>query len=153
MNAVNQSFLSEKQKWIDDARNKFVPEEKDNCIVCGKYLILTQAHHVIPLSYQFDHGIKNAFHYCVWLCPTHHNMVHLLMNQKDKWLTPQECDVVSLKNFCLMNAIQKDEYSKVLELTDIDYQEQLIKQKGEAMLAHADALQCHLISRSTQAAA
>jgi hypothetical protein len=65
-------------EWIREARATFAPGERKPCDVCGKYRALSQAHHIVPLTQQRDDKPNQEF---VWLCPTHHAAVHLLISQ------------------------------------------------------------------------
>lgn len=64
--------------WIGDARAAFSPGERQPCEVCGKYRSLAHAHHIVPLACQTE---AQPSHEHVWLCPTHHAAVHLLISQ------------------------------------------------------------------------
>lgn len=68
-------------EWVWHARSSFRPSDRQTCEVCGKYKSLTQAHHVIPLSAQAAKGRMSINHKHVWLCPTHHAAVHVLIEQ------------------------------------------------------------------------
>jgi len=59
---------------VSDSRRTFKPVDKKPCYVCGLYKEIAQAHHLIPLCTQKDNIIKN--HEYVWLCPSHHKLVH-----------------------------------------------------------------------------
>jgi hypothetical protein len=48
--------------------------------VCGKFSAIAHAHHTIPLSTQFEHGVKNPIDQHVWLCPNHHAILHALID-------------------------------------------------------------------------
>lgn len=77
---VSDSFKAERQErkraWIAAARCDLFAGEREGCAVCKKYYSLTEAHHVYPLSRQFDDGLVRANHEFAWLCPTHHAAVH-----------------------------------------------------------------------------
>lgn len=70
-----------RDEWLKNARSEFVPSEKKPCFVCGRYKDVAQAHHVVPLSKQDI--TKRADHRYMWLCPTHHAGVHLIINMSD----------------------------------------------------------------------
>lgn len=70
-----------KNSWIASARKNFTPETNIPCKICGHYSKWTQAHHVIPLSRQFEMGYLHADHTVEYLCPTHHVILHVLLNQ------------------------------------------------------------------------
>lgn len=66
-----------KKEWIKAARAAFQPTEQQDCEVCGKYKSATHAHHVLPLSLQYDLGVTQPDHSYIWLCPTHHYAIHI----------------------------------------------------------------------------
>jgi len=70
----------EAAEWIAAARKSFRPSLRTACVVCHKYEGLTQAHHVVPLSMQFAADMELS-HEHVWLCPTHHVALHVLIAQ------------------------------------------------------------------------
>lgn len=70
-----------KKRWVQDARATFRPSPRRACDVCGKYKSLTAAHHLTPLSMQFDRGRTEPSSAHAWLCPTHHTAVHILIRQ------------------------------------------------------------------------
>jgi hypothetical protein len=72
-----------KDAWIAAARKGFVPSRRQPCLVCGKWRDVSQAHHVIPLARQYDKCFEQPDHEHVWLCPTHHAIVHLLLIPRD----------------------------------------------------------------------
>jgi len=65
--------------WLGAARQTFVAREREACCVCGKYRWLTQAHHLVPLTMQYDAGLAVPIQDYAWLCPTHHVAIHLLI--------------------------------------------------------------------------
>lgn len=68
-----------KDEWIANARREFVPSPREACAVCGRFREVTHAHHVVPLSAQYDRSFDAPDHEHVWLCPTHHAIVHLIL--------------------------------------------------------------------------
>ena len=83
-----------KDKWIARARAVFEPSVRSGCYVCGKHRSITQAHHVIPLSDQYDRGFKDSDWEHVWLCPNHHVIVHLFLSDGGSKLDPGEVRTV-----------------------------------------------------------
>lgn len=91
---------AQKNKWIDNARLSLEKTERQNCFVCGDYKPFCQAHHLIPLSEQYDMGFKEPDNSHIWLCPTHHIIIHTFMNgiknhydencEQIKWITSSE---------------------------------------------------------------
>lgn len=74
-----------KRLWMEAARADFLPGPREPCAVCGKYRSLSQAHHLTPLSVQFANGLLSGNfepdHRHIWLCPTHHIALHILIDQ------------------------------------------------------------------------
>lgn len=70
-----------KNEWVAEARRAFIPGARLACMVCGKFKALTQAHHITPLAAQYENGFTTPCHKYVWLCPTHHAAVHLVLSQ------------------------------------------------------------------------
>lgn len=81
---VSGTFYVERQArkaaWIAAARLAFAPGKRQACACCHKYEGLTEAHHVVPLSVQFDAGAVEPLLDYEWLCPTHHAAQHILIN-------------------------------------------------------------------------
>ena len=69
-----------RKEWIREARKEFsfFTKYKENCAICGKYALVAEAHHIIPLETQFNFhkGTMAQIPDHVWLCPTHHALVH-----------------------------------------------------------------------------
>ena len=89
--AKSMSDIKEqKKKWLANARVEFSPGEKKPCVICGKYTSVTHAHHLVPLSWQFDNGYESPNHDFSWVCPTHHSAIHIYINNllKNISLTP-----------------------------------------------------------------
>jgi hypothetical protein len=66
--------------WIFQARRDFSPGEQLPCAICGKYRLITHAHHRLPLAFQYQNGIMQPIQDFLWLCPNHHAMIHVLLN-------------------------------------------------------------------------
>ncbi len=77
LRARKKERQKKKEKWIKERRKEFKPSERCSCFVCGSYKSVTEAHHLIPLHWQYDNSINPPIHDHVWLCPTHHKIVHL----------------------------------------------------------------------------
>jgi hypothetical protein len=69
----------ERDIWLADARRGFTPSQRCGCVVCGKFKGVTQAHHVVPLTAQYDRGYVEPDHEYVWMCPNHHTLLHLFI--------------------------------------------------------------------------
>jgi hypothetical protein len=68
----------QKAAWIASARRRFFPGPRQSCAICKKYISLTEAHHIVPLSLQ-------EFR---WLCPTHHAAEHVIIAALIKTIQP-----------------------------------------------------------------
>lgn len=66
-----------KRVWIGNARLDFDPGPRHRCVICNQYFGLTQAHHIVPLSLQFDLHLAQPDQAFDWLCPTHHVAAHV----------------------------------------------------------------------------
>jgi hypothetical protein len=102
---ASKKLQAERQKqktaWISAARLRFDPGVRRPCAVCNKYEGLVEAHHVVPLTLQFDAGASMPFQQHEWLCPTHHAAQHvfiadLVANQSRHiaGLPPNEADTL-----------------------------------------------------------
>jgi hypothetical protein len=69
----------DRDAWIAVSRRIFSPGDREACYVCGRFKSIAQAHHVIPLTVQYDRGFKYPDQEYVWLCPNHHTMAHLFI--------------------------------------------------------------------------
>jgi len=81
-----------KVEWIAAARAELMAGEAEACDICGMTAAISQFHHVIPLSDQYDRGFVTPAHYpSAWLCPNHHAMLHkfLALNDFRKFNEPR----------------------------------------------------------------
>ena len=69
-----------RKDWMQAARASFAPSEREACAACGKYQSVSQAHHIYPLAQQYEDGRDQPCHDHVWLCPTHHMVVHEIID-------------------------------------------------------------------------
>ena len=76
--------IRDRNAWIATARRLFNPGEREECLVCGKFKAITEAHHLIPLEDQYDHGFRVPNQEFAWLCPSHHETVHVFIQGKDR---------------------------------------------------------------------
>ena len=65
-------------------RQSFNPGMPAPCVICRKYLSVSHAHHLYPLSAQIRDQRRAPLHDYVWLCPTHHSGVHRMLSGLDK---------------------------------------------------------------------
>jgi hypothetical protein len=76
IDAARRAYERKLAEW----RGAFEPSEKRPCQVCHKYQSVAHAHHLFPLSWQAGLGLEKPDHSHVWLCPTHHALVHHVLN-------------------------------------------------------------------------
>ena len=79
--------VRDKTEWIKWARGSFDPGNREACVICGKFQNITQAHHLIPLEDQYDRGFQPPNQEFVWLCPSHHDTVHVFISQNEQKIT------------------------------------------------------------------
>ena len=73
--------IADKDTFLAIGRASFVATPRSSCAVCGKHRALAHAHHVVPLAIQWSRGFARPRSDHVWLCPTHHAAVHVLIGQ------------------------------------------------------------------------
>lgn len=110
MDGGNLPAAIARQEWIREARRDFRPGDRQPCDVCGKYRSLAHAHHILPLAVQEGPVPNQEF---VWLCPTHHAAVHLLIAQALSNRDRAGCWQIEL-----MLDLEPDELSRVWGLFD-----------------------------------
>jgi len=102
-----------KSVWVNIARKTFAPSRRECCAVCKRFKSLTHAHHLIPLSIQFDRGFDIPDTNHVWLCPNHHAAVHVLIahnHRKDPSKPTRAC-------VRLVNEMPLDDLRAVLDIS------------------------------------
>jgi len=99
-----------KDQWIEAARRNFRPSRRDVCFICQRFEAVTEAHHVVRLADQYDRGFEDPDHEHVWLCPTHHALLHLLLAERD-----DEAAHGRIAASVIME-LNDEEYHKVLKL-------------------------------------
>jgi hypothetical protein len=95
-----------KKAWIALARRCFQPSDRQPCIICCKFRVLAEAHHVIPLEAQYDRGFTEPDHRHVWLCPNHHQLLHVYIAGSDRKITATIAD----------NDLSEDEWQAIFRL-------------------------------------
>lgn len=73
---LERARVARRQIWVATARLAFDPGPRCPCAVCLQYGSITEAHHIYPLSLQFDDGLAQPVQEFCWLCPTHHSLMH-----------------------------------------------------------------------------
>lgn len=80
---VRQENRTRRDEWIAAARRSFTPVAREACYICGKFEAITEAHHVAPLHLQFKAGFETPNDDHFWLCPNHHAMLHVFLDQQE----------------------------------------------------------------------
>jgi hypothetical protein len=106
----------DREAWIAASRRIYSPGDRQPCYVCGKFRSITQAHHVIPLTAQYDRGFKLPDQESVWLCPNHHTMVHLHIPTGERSMTVPSIRARSETTSALNEDLTEDEFNKMMEL-------------------------------------
>ena len=106
----------DREAWIAASRRIYSPGDRQPCYVCGKFRSITQAHHVIPLTAQYDRGFKLPDQESVWLCPNHHTMVHLYIPTGERSMTVPSIRARSETTSALNEDLTEDEFNKMMEL-------------------------------------
>ncbi|MGC2775138.1 MAG: hypothetical protein WA418_05795 [Bradyrhizobium sp.] len=106
----------EREIWIKVARQYFETCERQHCHICGKFKGITQAHHVIPLSVQYDRGFRSPNQEFVWLCPNHHVMVHLYILGDSPSLKTSALRARGKTTSDLNEDLSEDEFNRLLEV-------------------------------------
>jgi hypothetical protein len=106
----------DREAWIAASRRIYSPGDRQPCYVCGKFRSITQAHHVIPLTAQYDRGFKLPDQESVWLCPNHHTMVHLYIPTGERSTTVPSIRTRSETTSALNEDLTEDEFNKMMEL-------------------------------------
>jgi hypothetical protein len=107
---------NERAAWLMAARRIFNPGERQPCHVCGRFRSIAQAHHVVPLSAQYDRGFKYPDNEIVWLCPNHHAMAHLYIPDDDRSMTPSAMRSRMRTTAPLSEDLTSAEFDKLMEL-------------------------------------
>lgn len=106
----------EREIWIAVARRVFVPGERLACHVCGKFRSIAQAHHVVPLTAQYDRGFQYPDHEFVWLCPNHHVMAHLFIPGDDRSMAISALRARGQTTTALNGDLSQDEFNRMMDL-------------------------------------
>lgn len=102
--------------WIAVSRRIFSPGDRQPCYVCEKFKSITQAHHVIPLTSQYDRGFKYPDQEYVWLCPNHHTMAHLYIPTGERSRAVPMIRARSETTSALNEDLMEDEFNRMMEL-------------------------------------
>jgi predicted HNH restriction endonuclease len=106
----------DRDAWIMASRQVFAPSERQACYVCGKFKSIAQAHHVVPLTAQYDRGFVLPDNEHVWLCPNHHTMVHRYIPEDDRSMRPAAMRARSRTTTAFNDDLTMDEFERLLEL-------------------------------------
>lgn len=106
----------EREIWVAAARQVFSPGERQPCLICGKFKGIAQAHHVVPLTAQYDRGFKYPDPEHVWLCPNHHAMAHFFIQADDRSLEPHAMRARSRRLGAVMSDLSEGDLQKMFDL-------------------------------------
>lgn len=105
----------DRDAWIKVSRIIFAPGERQSCHVCGKFKGIAEAHHVVPVSAQYDRGFKLPDSEFVWLCPNHHAIIHLYISG-GHLMSPRTTRSNSGRSISLAPDVTEEEFGKLLDL-------------------------------------
>jgi hypothetical protein len=108
--------IIDRDVWIAASRRVFSPGDREACYVCGKFRSITQAHHVIPLTAQYDRGFKYPDQECVWLCPNHHTMAHLFIPTGERLRAVPTIRTRFEPTSALNADLAENEFDRIMEL-------------------------------------
>ncbi len=106
----------EREIWIIAARRLFAPGEREPCWICGKFKSITQAHHVVPLTSQYDRGFEYPDGEYVWLCPNHHTIAHMFVLDENPSWKPGAARARSGRTRPIYEDTSEQELEKIIEL-------------------------------------
>jgi hypothetical protein len=106
----------DRDAWIAASRRIFSPGDRQSCHVCEKFKSIAQAHHVVPLTAQYDRGFKYPDQECVWLCPNHHTMVHLFIPTGERSRGVPTIRARFETTSALNEDLTEDEFNRMMEL-------------------------------------
>jgi predicted HNH restriction endonuclease len=109
-------MTTERDIWLMVARKVFAPSGRQPCFVCGKFESIIQAHHVVPLTTQYDRGYKVPDNEHVWLCPNHHTMAHLYILNDDRSMTERAMKSRASTTAALNSDLSDHEFERMMEL-------------------------------------
>lgn len=93
-----------KTEWINEARKRHEPGERQPCFVCGTHRHISESHHIVELAQQYDLGYLNPNQDFIWLCPNHHAIVHLLISERYKpWTVPDSTEEEIFAYYTILN--------------------------------------------------
>ena len=78
--------------------------ERADCYVCGKHSLVTHKHHILPLekcAKWLDLGIEEISIPTVWLCPTCHAYIHVILKRHEFYK--------------VLEAVSDEEYKRINE--------------------------------------
>jgi hypothetical protein len=107
----------DRDAWIMASRRIFAPGARQPCWVCGKFKSIAHAHHVVPLTAQYDRGFVYPDQELVWLCPNHHAMAHLYIPTDDRSIAPAAMRARGRTTGALNGDLTEEEFNRLMELT------------------------------------
>lgn len=108
--------MTDRDIWISAARKVFAASSRQPCFVCGRFASITQAHHIVPLSFQYDRGFRIPDNEHVWLCPNHHVMAHLYVMNDDRSMSERAIEARDGTKAALNTDLSEDEFEKMMDL-------------------------------------
>lgn len=106
----------ERDAWIMAARRLFAPGPRQPCFVCNKFQSIAQAHHAVPLTMQYDRGFKYPDNEHVWLCPNHHAMAHMFIQDDSRSMARDAMRARGRRMSALHPDVSEGEFKKLIEL-------------------------------------
>ncbi len=106
----------DRDAWIAAARKLFAPGERHACHICGKFKSIAQAHHVVPLTAQYDRGFVYPDHEAEWLCPNHHAMIHLFIPGDDRSMAVPAMRARGRTTSSLNEDLSDEEFGRMMAL-------------------------------------
>lgn len=106
----------DRDAWIAASRRIFSPGDRQPCYVCEKFKSIAQAHHVAPLTVQYDRGFKYPDQEYIWLCPNHHTMAHLCISTDERSMAIPAMRARSKATSALNEDLSEDEFNRMMEL-------------------------------------
>ena len=106
----------DRDAWIMASRRIFAPGQRQPCHVCGKFKSIAEAHHVVPLTAQYDRGFKYPDQEFVWLCPNHHAMAHLFIPRDNRSMTASAFRGRDRAASGINEDLSEDEFDRMIDL-------------------------------------
>ena len=96
----------DRDAWIMASRRIFAPGARQPCWVCGKFKSIAHAHHVVPLTAQYDRGFVYPDQELVLYIPT-----------DDRSIAPAAMRARGRTTGALNGDLTEEEFNRLMELT------------------------------------